>query len=184
MKNKKAIISGLIISIILMLFPLKIFAWTPYDVYDKCNIVNLLISILLIIVAISILVTYIMMTKRYIKNSKEEKQQKTKTAKKWLIITIIQIIILLFGAFAVREIGMEWYWNHTGERFQINEIDGYISNAIRIVALIFIIMYIVTSIIYFKKSQKENTIKIINLVKWQIVIIAIVASLLTLARNW
>ena len=80
--------------------------------------------------------------------------------KKWSIITIIQIVILLLGALGVYKIGIELYWNHTGERFQINEIDGYISNFIRIIVLVAIIVYIIIAIIYFFKSKKRKIEKL------------------------
>lgn len=182
MKIKKVII--IIISIFLMCIPTKAFAWLQYDTYNACNKVNICISLLLILVAIIICIAYISISISYIRHSKKEKSQKVKDLLKWLVITIIQISVLIFGALGVGKIGMEWYWYPSGERFQFNEIDGYISNSIRIIAFISIIAYIVTAIIYFFKSKKENDKKLINLVKWQIITIALVFALLLLATNW
>ena len=95
----------------------------------------------------------------------------------------MQIIILLVGAFWVKEIGIETYWT-SGERYQFNEIDGYISNAIRISALFLIIFYTLKSIVYWVQSEKEEDKKIINIAKWQMITIVIIGGLLILATNW
>ena len=78
---------------------------------------------------------------------------------------------------------METYWSN-GTRYQFNEIDGYISYGIRALALIFIIAYIITSIVYFAKSKNQKIQKIENIVKWQVITFAVVAGLLILARRW
>ena len=184
MKIIKKVILSIIINIILMMLPIKALAWLPYNVYDACNKVNLCISVMLIIVAVIIAITYITSAILYMKKSQKGKSEKIKNVRKWLIITIIQIAVLILGAFGVKKIGMEWYWHPTGERYQFNEIDGYISNSIRIVALMTIIVYIITASIYFFRSKKEEGRKIINLTKWQIITATIVASLLLLATNW
>ena len=183
MKIKKVVLS-IIISITLIMIQTQVFAWLPYDVYDACNKVNICISVVLIIIAIIIFITYITSSIAYIRRSNKEKEQKIKKVRKWLIITIIQIAILILGALGVWKIGIEWYWNHTGERYQFHEIDGYISNSIRIVALASIIAYIIAAIIYFFKSKQETDKKIIKLAKWQMITAVIVVSLLILATNW
>lgn len=184
MKTTKIILAIIIISTIIMMFPTEVFAWLPYSTYDACNKINIYISLILIIVAIITFITYISVSIVYMIHSKKEKNQKNKNVVKWLIITIIQIAVLLIGALGVRKIGMELYWYPSGERYRFNEIDDYISNGIRIAALVLIIAYIITAIMYFFKSKQETDKKIINLAKWQMMTIVIVAGLLTLATNW
>ena len=76
----------------------------------------------------------------------------------WLIIAIVEVTFCLGGVIWVQEIGMETYWS-SGERYQFNEIDGYISNGLRIMALIAIIAFIIRAIVYFAKSKEDNLIK-------------------------
>ena len=111
------------------------------------------------------------------------KNQKIKNVLTWLIIVIIEICFLYAGALWVKEIGMETYWT-SGERYQFNETDGYITNGIRIIALISTVAYIVTSVIYFIKNKKENVLKVENLIRWQVITSAFVAGLLILATRW
>ena len=184
MKLKKYILLIIFISIILFIIPTQSLAWLVKDIVYACNKINLCIAWILRIVGIIIAIAYISLSIGYLKYSKKEKKQKIKNILNWLIITVLQIAILFIGAFAVTEIGMEEYWYPTWERFQFSEIDGYISNGIRITALISIVAYIITSIIYFFKSKKENNQKIINIAKWQLITATLVAGLLVLATNW
>ena len=167
-----------------MMLPTEVFAWLDKDIYYACNKVNICISDIMKIIAVIIGISYITLALAYIKHSKQEKKQKTTNLLKWLLLVIIQIAILLVGALWVTKVGMEPYWHPSGERYQFNEIDGYISNGIRITSLISIIVYTISSIIYFVKSKQENDKKIINLAKWQMITIIIVAMLLLLATNW
>ena len=182
MKNKKITLS-IIISAILIFIPTQIHAWLQLSTYEACNIVNLGISWLIKTVAFIITISYITGVVQYIKHSKHEKKQKTQNILTWSAISIIQIIFLLVTTVWVKEIGMETYWSN-GTRYQFNEIDGYISYGIRALALIFIIAYIITSIVYFAKSKNQKIQKIENIVKWQVITFAVVAVLLILARRW
>jgi len=182
--KRKIILAIILMSIILINIPTKVLAWMPYYTYDACNPINIWISRGLIAIAIIIIYIYIMWVLIYGRKSQDEKNTKNKKIIKWLIIVLIQIAILILAAIGIKEIGMEWYWSHTGERFQINEVDGYISSAIRMVALIVIVAYIISSAIYFFKSKKEENVKLIELAKWQMITITIVTSLLLLATNW
>ena len=182
--NKKIFTIIIILSSILSLLPTKVFAWLPYSTYEACNKINIFTSIILMILAGIVFITYIISAILYTRQSKQENLLKRKNLLKWLIIVIIQILILLLGAFGVRKVGMEWYWHPSGERYQFNEIDVYISNGIRLFALILIVVYIINSIIYFRKSKKETDEKLIILAKWQMITITIVAILLMFATNW
>ena len=106
-----------------------------------------------------------------------------KNALTWLIVAIVEVVFCLGGAIWVEEIGIEKYWS-SGERYQFNEIDGYISNSVRIMALISIIAFIVSAIVYFAKSKENNLIKIEKIIKWQIIMASVVAILLILATRW
>lgn len=181
MKIKKTII--LIISIILISITTHAFGWLQYSTYEACNIVNYGISWLLRTIAFIIIISYFTGAIQYIKRSNQDKKQKIKNLLTWLIICIVQVTFLLAGSAWVTEIGMETYWS-SGERYQFNENDVYISNSIRIVAFIAILIYIITTLIYVAKSKQEKIKKAENLIKWQVVISAIVAGLLVFAKNW
>jgi len=184
MKSKKGILSIIILSIILIMFPTNAFAWLGKEIYYACNPINMHISGLMKIIAVIIAITYITIALGHMRHSTEEKNKKNKNHLKWMLIVIIQVTILLLGSLWVKQVGIEPYWYPSGERYQFNEIDGYISNGIRITALVSIIVYIITSIIYFFKSKKENNEKIINLAKWQMITIMIVTVLLVIATKW
>ena len=183
MKIKKILMIIGIISIILINRTIEVYAWVSKGTYEACNIINMCISDFLKFMVFIIAISFVILTIKYIKNSKTEQNQKAKKILKWLIITIIQIAILLIGAVGAIEIGMETYWT-TGERYQINYIDGYISNAIRMGAFFFIIVYILKSIAYWFQSEEKNKQKIINLAKWQLITITLVVGLLIFATNW
>lgn len=180
MKIKKIIL----IIIILMMIPAKVFAWLPYTTYEACNKINIYLSLFLQAVAILIALSYITFAISYIRYSKKTRKEKFKNIYKWFIIVLLQILILQMESFCIQKVGMELYWHPSGERYQFKEIDGYISNGIRITAFVPIIAYIITAISYFIKSKKEKEEKIKKLIKWQVITATVVAVLLILARNW
>ena len=174
---------AILISIILICIPTQIFAWLHASTYEACNIVNEGISWLLKTIAFTIVIIYITGVIKYIKSSKESKKEKTKNIITWSVITIVEVTFCLGGAIWVKEIGMETYWS-TGERYQFNEIDGYISNGIRIIVLFLIIFYLIKAIVYFVTTKEENIIKIEKIIRWQVIMTVVVAILLILATRW
>ena len=183
MKLKNTLI--FIITIFIMFYPTIGYTWVQNTTYEACNIVNMIIAGVMRLISVIIAISYITIAIAYIRYS--EKEKKAKNIVIWLIITIIQIIILIFGATLVTEIGMETYTYPQRERYQSTEIGTGISNSIRAIALVSIIVYIIKSISYFKKSNKENKEnkeKIIKLIKWQLITWLIVAGLLLFARIW
>lgn len=181
MKLKKVLIFA-IISIILISIPSEIFAWTTKDTtYEVCNIINVSMSGTMRTIAFAIAITYIVQAIKYTKHSKVEPQQKIKNIQISLIITIIQIIILLFGASWVLDVGMESY--NVGETYQVFEINKLIPNAMRIGAFVTILFYIIKAVIYFTSSEEENKLKVKNLIKWQMLTGVIFVALLLLAKN-
>jgi len=173
----------MILSVIIICVPTHIFAWLQDSTYEACNIINSGISWLLKTISFIIVINYIIGTIRYIKSSKVRKNQKIRNLLTWLTITIVQVSFLLAGALWVTEIGMETYWA-TGKRVQTNEMAGYITYVIRGVALILIIMYIITAIIYIAKSKQKKIRKIENVIRGQMITFGIVAGLLVFAMNW
>ena len=179
--KKKQLI--MIISTLLICIPTQIFAWLQYSTYETCNSINEGISWFLKAVAFIIVISYITGAIQHIKHSKQTNKQKTKNILTWLIIAIVEVTFCFGGAIWVKEIGMETYWS-SGERYQFNEIDGYISNGLRIMALISIIAFIIKSIVYFAKSKEDNLIKMEKVIKWQVIMASVVAILLILATRW
>ena len=166
-----------------MCIPTQIFAWLQYSTYQACNSINEWISRCLKAVAFIIVISYITGAIQHIKHSEKTSKQKTKNILTWLIIAIVEVTFCLGGAIWVKEIGMETYWS-SGERYQFNEIDGYISNGLRIMALISIIAYIIKSIVYFAKSKEDNLIKMEKVIKWQVIMASVIAMLLIFATKW
>jgi len=181
MKIKK--ILSLIISIILIYIPSQSFAWLQYSIYEKSNIINESISFIMKLLAFAIGISYITLGIQYLKHSEQEKKQKIKNALIWVMVIIVEIIFLVSGSLWVKEIGMETYWT-SGERYQFNEIDGYISNGIRVIAFILMMAYILIATIYYKKSKHEKILKAEKIIKWQVITFAVVAGLLILATRW
>lgn len=184
MKTKNVLFLIGTIFILLMSNSLKIYAWLAKDTYMACNIINACISDFLRVVAFCVTIFYITMTIKYIKCSKKETKKKAKNILMWFMITLIQILLVILGASWVRKVGMEEYVYPTGERCQINEIDGYISNAIRIGAFFAIIFYMLKAIAYWIQSKEKNKQKLGMLIKWQIITIIITVLLLVIATNW
>ena len=160
MKLKKSLIL-VIISIILISIPAEIFAWTTTKnvTYEVCNMINVCISGTLRIVAFVLAIIYIVSISKYIKNSKEEPKQKMNKIKVSTIITIIEIVLLLFGASFVIEVGIETYTK--GETYQMFSVESLIPNVFRIIAFVAIFFYIIKSIIYFMSPEEDSTQKII-----------------------
>lgn len=179
--KKKQLI--MIISTLLMCIPSQIFAWLQYGTYETCNTLNLGISWFLKAVAFIIVISYITGAIQHIKHSEQSSKQKMKNILTWLIVAIVEVTFCLGGATWVEEMGMETYWS-SGERFQFNEIDGYISNGLRIMALIAIIAFIIRAIVYFAKSKEDKLIKIEKMIKWQVIMASVVAILLIFATRW
>lgn len=182
MKFKKEL-TILIISIILTSIPVLTFAWTTKETtYEVCNIINVCISGTMKIVAWAIAIIYIVQAIKYIKFSKQEPQQKIKNIQISIIITIIEIVILLFGASWVLDIGMETY--NIGETYQSFEINKLVPNSMRIIAFVLLLFYIIKSIIYFATSEDDNKQKVKHLIKWQIVTAVVFVILLLLAKKF
>lgn len=182
MKLKKVLILVTIISMILISIPTEIFAWTTKDAtYEVCNIINVCISGTLRIVAFIIAIFYIVKAIKYMKNSKEEPTQKMKNIKIFSIIMIIQVILLLFGASLVIDVGMETYT--IGETYNAFSTQSLIPNGLRIIAFVAIFFYILKAIAYFVSSKEENKLKIKNLIIWEVITAIIVAILLIVAQK-
>ena len=179
--KKKQLI--MVISMLLICIPSQIFAWLQYSTYEACNTINLGISWFLKSVAFIIIISYITGAIQHIKHSEQSSKQKMKNILTWLIVAIVEVTFCLGGAIWVEEMGVETYWS-SGERYQFNEIDGDISNGLRIMALIAIIAFIIRVIVYFAKSKEDNLIKIEKLIKRQVIIATVVAILLILATRW
>ena len=182
MKSKKILIP-IITTLLLISIPTGAFAWLQLSTYEACNVINSLISGLLKIIAFIFTIICITGSIQYIKYSKREKKEKIKDVLTASLIILTQVMFLFSASVWVTEIGMEIYWSN-GQRYQINAIDGYISNGIRMIALISIIAYIITSIIYLVKSKTEEMQKLENVVKWELIISIIVVLLLILAKRW
>lgn len=133
------------------------------------------------IVAWTIAIIYILQVIKYMKLSKEEPRKKIKNIQLSLIITIIQILILLFGASWVIDVGMEIY--NVGEIYQAFDINKLIPNAMRIIAFVLLLFYIIKSIIYFTSSEEENKKKVKKIIKWQIATGIIFVVLLLWTKN-
>ena len=181
MKIKSKLI--MIITMVVMCIPTQIYAWLQHSTYEVCNSINILISSIMRIIAVIIVIGYITVTIQYLKHSKTEERQKVKNALKWLVIVILEVVFFVSASIWVTNIGMEKYWT-SGERYQFNDGDGLISMKIRVSALGSMIVYIISSIIYFIKSKDEQIKKIQNIVKWQVITSAVVGGLLILATKW
>ena len=182
MNLKKSLIL-LIISIILISIPAEILAWTTSQkiTYEICNIVNVCIAGTLRISALVLAIIYIIGTIKYAKNSKEKPKQKMNKIKAVTIITIIEIILLLFGALGVIEVGMETYVK--GESYNAFGAERLIPNALRIIAFVAIVFYIIKSIIYFVTEKEDSMQKIKTLIKWEVITAIITTVLLIIAQN-
>ena len=101
------------------------------------------------LVAFMVAISYITIAIRHIRFSEQEIKQKTKNLRIWLIITIMQIAILLFGASWVIEVGMETYTYPIEEVYQSFDINTLITNSIIITAFVSIVFYIIKAITYF-----------------------------------
>lgn len=178
MKIKKALTIIAIISIILISNSIHVYGWTQRT-YEACNIINTCMAGTIRLIAFIIAITYLTVAIRCMRNIKKENKQKLLA---WLIITIIQVTVLLLGATWVTTIGIETYTYPTGERYGTYKLSEIISNAVRIIAFVSIMFYIIKSIAYFATSEEKNKAKITNLVKWQIVTGIIVAILLNIAK--
>jgi len=169
MKLKKELILTLIISIILINIPAKIFAWVTEikSTYEVCNIINVCIAGTLRIVALVVGIMYIA---SLLKTKKSQKRES-------LILIIIQIAVLLLVAFFVTQIGMET--RILGEKYQAFDF----SDIFRIIAFVTIIFCIIKVIIQYASSEEGNKQKIITIAKWEVITAIIVAILLILAKN-
>ena len=182
MKSKKILVP-ILTTLLLISIPTKIFGWLEQSTYESCNMINSLISGLLRIIAFIFTIICITGSIQYIKHSKREKKEKIKDVLTACLIILTQVMFLFSASIWVTEIGMERYWSN-GQRYQFNAIDGYISNGIRMIALISIIAYIITSITYLVKSKRDEMQKLEDVIKWEIIISVIVVLLLILAKRW
>lgn len=179
MKLKKVVLSIIIVSIILTLMPTKVFAITQSYEY---NVVNIIISFLLLIIGIILTISYIISAIIYAIKSKEEKKKKIKEIIKWLIVTLFVDIALIIGAVVVFRLGMTPDDSEIGYGRHYNILTLCLSYIMRIVALLSIITYIIWAIRYFVKSGEDKEQKIRKIIKWLIIIAVVVGLLLCIAK--
>ena len=185
MKTKKVLVSIAILGVILMLMPLETFAWLAVDsTYEKCNVLNVVISNAMKIIALIVGISYIVVSDMYMRYSKDPKEEKTTNVKKWLLITISQIVVLACGAIWVKIVGVETFWLATGDRVQPSLWSGYASIAMRIFSLILMLFYIVLAIIYYFKSEQKSNEKLKKIIEYQVITSIIIVVLLLCARIW
>jgi len=134
------------------------------------------------IMAFIAIIAYITGTLGYVRHSKEEKKQKISNILIWLVITVLQVTLLLFGAVGVYKVGMEEYWLDSGRINQVNGVRGFLSSLMRVTALTTILTYLISGIIYFAKSKEEKYAKIKKLLKWQIIVAIILMITLYIAK--
>ena len=176
MKRKKQILVMIIISIILISIPTKVFAWATEikSTYEVCNMINVCIAGTLRIAAFAIAIIYVISLLKAKKLSKQEEKHKTQ---KSLILIIIQIVMLLLAAFLVTQIGMETRFY--GEEYQMFEL----ADSIRVIAFVSIIFCIIKAIIHYATSEEDNKQKIVTIVKWELIASIIATILLIFAQN-
>lgn len=102
MKLKKVILTILGIVIMLVLNSVKSYAIVARVAYNEVNVV--ISSIMRCTIPI-LIIAYIIFAIIYIKKSKKETKIKLKTLSIWLVIDIIAVIALYFGADMVLEAG-------------------------------------------------------------------------------
>ena len=105
MKLKKSL-SSIIIGMSLTLNPTIVLGWLQQRY--QYNIVNIRISNLLRFIAIIASLAYILVAILYMVNSQQEKNKKIKNILIWLIITIIAVALLVYGANLVFEAGITY----------------------------------------------------------------------------
>ena len=180
MKTKNVLI--LIIGIILICIPTQVFAWLAHETIERCNPINFFISALMRVMAFVVAIGYITGAIGYVRYSKKERKQKAKKVLLWLVMVILQIAILLFGAFCIYKVGMEEYWVDTGKINQVNEVRGFFSSLMRITAVTSLITYLISGIIYIAKSKDEIYVKIKKMLKWQVIVAIVLTITLTIAK--
>ena len=105
MKLKKSL-SSIIIGMSLTLNPTIVLGWLQQRY--QYNIINIRISYLLRFIAIIASLAYILVAILYMVNSQQEKSKKIKNIIIWLIITIIAVALLSYGAQLVFEAGITY----------------------------------------------------------------------------
>ena len=133
-------------------------------------------------IVFAIVIGYITGALGYLRYSKKDGKQKAKNLLLWLIIVILQIAILLFGASGVYKVGIEEYWIHTGKINKVNEVRGFFSSFMRVTALTTFLTYLINGIIYFVKSKEETYVKIKKILKWQLLVAIVLTTTLTIAK--
>ena len=180
MKTKNVLI--LIIGIILICIPTQVFAWLPHETIERCNPINFFISALMRMMAFIVAIGYITGALGYLRYSKKGGKQKAKNVLLWLVIAILQIAILLFGAAGVYKVGMEEYWIDSGRINQVSEVRGFFSSLMRVTALTTLLTYLINGILYFAKSKDEIYVKIKKMLKWQVIVAIVLTITLTIAK--
>lgn len=182
MKMKKVILSIIIISMIFMFIPTRVFAITAVYEYNK---INMIISFLLTITGVISSISYIIASIIYVIKSRKTKKQKIKDILKWLIILLSVDGTLMWGAKWAYLLGKTVvpknveYITHT---YYNNPVTLHISYIIRISAILVIIGYIIWLISYFVKAKREKKlIKGRNIIKWLIITVVSVVILLYIA---
>lgn len=105
MKIKKLLIS-IVTSAVMLSIPTQVFAWVQKYEY---NIINIRIAYLLRFLAIAVGVAYAVVGMIYAAKSQQEEKVKFKNIIKWLIITIITVILLVYVARLVFNAGIRYY---------------------------------------------------------------------------
>lgn len=103
MKLKKIIFFLLVTCLFLFLNSTVVFSVKARIAY---NPVNVFLAVSMLLVSIIIILAYVIFSIKYIKKSNKEKKEKIKKIILWLIITIVVVIGLLFGAKFVFETGI------------------------------------------------------------------------------
>ena len=185
MKTKKVVVLIATVAIILALGSTQVMGWVAAETtYEACNGINIIISNVMKIIAFIIGISYITVADIYRRYSKDEEDKKKKNIKKWFGITLTQILVLACSAIWIKAVGMETYWYATGLRVQPSIMSGHVATLMRILALVLIIFYVVLSVIYYFRSQKDSDEKSRNVIKYQIYTSVIVVVLLLCARAW
>jgi len=175
MKLKQLILVIMFFSVILIFSPTIVFAIMPSYRY---NIINMLISNVLIITAPIVSIIFVIWSIRYAIKSKENRKKKTKKIIKLLLRISIIVILLSVAAVGVAKLGTTYGDSPMSTTItQYNEKSLFISQVMRVIALVVIISDIIFSIIYFIKSKKEVEQKI-NFITKCMIIIAIVTGIL------
>ena len=104
--KKEKILSAILSSAIIALNPTPVFAWIQKYEY---NTVNIRVSGILRAVAVTAIIIYIIIGLTYVLTTKDEKEKAIKNITKWLVITGVVVMILLYVASWVYQAGLMTY---------------------------------------------------------------------------